>query len=125
MKGRESWRPFGPSVRAEDVYDWFEEPIQSPYMLLTSRVRTDRRDRIPAVVHLDGSSRPQIVDRAILPEFAAVLDAFHAATGVPMVVNTSFNQAGEPIVCTPADAVASWRSLGAEVLQMGPFIVRR
>jgi carbamoyltransferase len=125
MKGRESWRPFGPSVRAEDVYDWFEEPIQSPYMLLTSRVRESQREKVPAIVHLDGTSRPQIVERRSLPAFAAILDAFHEATGVPMVVNTSFNRGGEPIVCTPADAIVCWRALGAEVLQMGNFIVSR
>jgi len=125
MKRRESWRPFGPSIRAEDVHDWFVEPLQSPFMLLTSEVRSSRREEVPAIVHMDGSSRPQIVDRTLLPRYAAILDAFHERTGVPMVVNTSFNGSGEPIVCTPADAVACWRELGAEVLQMGDFIVTR
>ena len=94
-------------------------------MLFTFDVRPERRAAVPVVVHADGSTRPQTVDASLHPDYAAVLEAFEALTGVPMIVNTSFNRGGEPIVCTPDDAVASFVGLGADGLQMGNFLVDR
>ncbi|NUN15230.1 MAG: hypothetical protein HUU55_16505 [Myxococcales bacterium] len=125
MKSRASWRPFGPSILAGRESEWFEDAFVSPFMLFTQNVLPPRRSEIPVVVHADGSTRPQSVERHILPDYAAILDAFNDLTGVPMVVNTSFNRGGEPIVCTPEDAVVSFLGLGADCLQLGPFFVDR
>ncbi len=125
MKGRASWRPFGPSILADRQREWLQDAWPSPFMLFTFDVRPERRAAIPVVVHADGSTRPQSVDAALLPDYAGILEAFEALTGVPMVVNTSFNRGGEPIVCTPDDAVACFLGLGADGLQMGNFLVDR
>ncbi len=126
IKFRESFRPFAPSVLREDVSEWFEHDGDSPYMLLTADVRKERRremtaaeqalwgieklnvprSTIPAVTHVDYSARLQTVRRETNPVYHAILSAFKARTGCPVVVNTSFNVRGEPIVCTPEDA---WR----------------
>ncbi len=126
IKFRESFRPFAPSVLREDVSEWFEHDGDSPYMLLTADVRKEQRrettaaeralwgieklnvprSSIPAVTHVDYSARLQTVRRETNPVYHAILSAFKARTGCPVVVNTSFNVRGEPIVCTPEDA---WR----------------
>lgn len=125
LKGRQWWRPFGPSILAGHEAEWFETPFDSPYMLFTVPVLAAQRDRIPAVVHVDGTTRPQSVSAAESPRYHAVISAFHAITGVPMVVNTSFNTAFEPIVCTPEDALASFLQLGADCLAIGDHLVTR
>ena len=94
-------------------------------MLFTLPVRPEKLDAIPAVVHVDGTTRPQSVTQEANPLYHAVISAFYEMTGVPMVLNTSFNTAFEPIVCSPADAVTSFLHLGADCLAMGPFIVDR
>ncbi|HLM18441.1 MAG TPA: carbamoyltransferase C-terminal domain-containing protein, partial [Acidimicrobiia bacterium] len=100
-------------------------PIPSPYMLFTHRVRPEWRDRIPAVVHVDGTARIQTVDRRDEPLMAAVLDEFEARTGVPVVVNTSFNTAGRPMVDSPIDALECFGSSPIDALAMGGCVVRR
>ena len=124
IKFRESFRPFAPSVLRERVADWFELDVDSPYMLLVAPVRRERRiamteaqerlfgieklnvprAEIPAVTHVDYSARIQTVHRETNPLYHALVSRFEALTGCPVLVNTSFNVRGEPIVCTPKDA---------------------
>jgi carbamoyltransferase len=126
IKGREQFRPVAPMVLAERAHEIFEGgPIPSPYMLFTHRVRPEWRDRIPAVVHVDGTARIQTVDRREEPRMAAVLDEFAARTGVPVVVNTSFNTAGRPMVDSPRDALECFGSSPIDLLAMGDCLARR
>jgi carbamoyltransferase len=103
----------------------FEGRLPSPYMLFTHRVRPAWRDRIPAVVHIDGSARVQTVDRAAEPLLAGLLDAVDELTGTPVIVNTSLNTAGRPMVDDPRDALECFGSAPFDALAMGPFLVRR
>ncbi|MEK7476616.1 MAG: carbamoyltransferase [Candidatus Coatesbacteria bacterium] len=123
VKGRESFRPFAPAVLEERAAEWFELEAPSPYMLLTARVRAGRN--LPAVTHVDGSARVQTVDAVVNPRFHAVIAAFDALTGCPVVLNTSFNLSGEPIVCTPADALRTFRRAGLDALVLGNYLVTR
>jgi len=120
VKHREDFRPFAPSVLAEHADEWFEVGAQSAsheFMLFACRVKADRRDLIPAVVHKDGSARVQIVSRKSNPRFHELISRFFAKTGVPLVVNTSFNDS-EPIVCAPTDAIVTFRKSGIDALFM-------
>jgi carbamoyltransferase len=126
VKGREQFRPVAPMVTLERAPDIFTRgPIPSPYMLFTHGVREEWRTRIPAVVHVDGSARAQTVDRREEPLMAAVLDAFERRTGVPVVVNTSLNTAGRPMVDDPRDALECLGSAPVDALVIGPYVVRR
>jgi carbamoyltransferase len=126
IKGREQFRPVAPMVLAERADEIFEGgPIPSPYMLFTHRVRPEWRDRIPAVVHVDGTARIQTVERRDEPRMAAVLDEFAARTGVPVVVNTSFNTAGRPMVDSPIDALECFGSSPIDALAVGGHLVAR
>ena len=126
VKGREQFRPVAPMVLAERASEIFSGgPIPSPYMLFTHRVAADWLDRIPAVVHVDGSARIQTIDAEREPRVARMLRAFERRTGVPVVVNTSLNTAGRPMVDSPADALECFGSAPVDALVMGPFIVRR
>ena len=139
VKHRESFRPFAPSVLREDVADWFELDRDSPYMLLTADVKPTRRrggpeageagfglerlyatrSEVPAVTHVDWSARVQTVHPETNPRYHALLEAFKARTGCPVVVNTSFNVRGEPIVCTPADAFRCFMGTDIDCLAVG------
>jgi carbamoyltransferase len=139
VKFRESFRPFAPSVLREDVAEWFELDRDSPYMLLVADVRADRRrsmtaeeqslfgidklnvvrSEIPAVTHVDYSARVQTVDRETNPRYHALLSAFKARTGCGVLVNTSFNVRGEPIVCSPEDAFRCFMGTDIDVLVCG------
>ena len=126
IKDRESWRPFGPSILAGREEEWFEDGFDSRFMLFTRRLRRGRAARVPAVAHVDGTSRPQSVHAEASPVYHELLSAFDALTGVPMVLNTSFNRRGEPIVCSPRDAVDCFLGMAeAGVLVLGPFVARR
>jgi carbamoyltransferase len=126
VKGREQFRPVAPMVLAERASEIFSGgPIPSPYMLFTHRVAADWLDRIPAVVHVDGTARIQTIDSQRVPRVARMLRAFERRTGVPVVVNTSLNTAGRPMVDSPADALECFGSAPVDALVMGPFIVRR
>ena len=105
--------------------EFFELAFESPFMLFTFPVKRDKWDVIPAVLHKDGTTRPQSVKKHVLPLYWETIDNFRKLTGVPMVVNTSFNTAYEPIVASPEDAVGSFLDLGADVLAIGNFIVKR
>jgi carbamoyltransferase len=126
VKGREQFRPVAPMVledRAEEIFSG--GPLPSPYMLFTHRVASGWADRIPAVVHVDGSARIQTVNPAKEPAVARMLRAFERRTGVPVVVNTSLNTAGRPMVDDPRDALECFGSAPVDALVMGPFLVRR
>jgi carbamoyltransferase len=134
IKFRESFRPFAPAVLAEHAADWFDLEGDSPYMLFTAPVRRERRlevaddgargleqlntarSTVPAVTHVDWSARLQTVHRETNPRFHALLERFHRRTGCPVVINTSFNIRGEPIVCTPEDAFRCFMGTGLDML---------
>ena len=145
IKHRESFRPFAPSVLRMDAADWFDLERDSPYMLLTANVKAARLqppaatdcaptgfDRlsnvhsdIPAVTHVDGSARVQTVHEETNPRYHALLKAFKAKTGCPVIVNTSFNVRGEPIVCTPADAFRCFMGTDLDCLAIGNCLLRK
>jgi carbamoyltransferase len=126
IKGRERFRPLAPMVLAERAADIFEGgPLPSPHMLFTHRVRESWTERIPAVVHVDGTARIQTVDREEEPLMARCLERFEARTGVPVVANTSLNTAGRPMVDDPRDALECFGSSPVDLLAIGPYAVRR
>lgn len=127
VKHREHFRPFAPSVLAEHAADWFELGRPSPAfeaMLFAPPIRPGLAARIPAVSHVDGTARIQLVHREANPRFHELISRFHVRTGVPMVLNTSFNDS-EPIVCSPADAVRTFLATRIDVLVLGDLLVRR
>ncbi len=123
VKRREAFRPFAPSVLQERAAEFFEIDHPSPFMLETAMVR--KRAALPAITHADRSARPQTVDAATLPRFAALLRAFARRTGCPVLLNTSFNVRGEPIVCSPADALRCMVNAGLDVLVLEDFLIER
>ncbi|MBK8725001.1 MAG: carbamoyltransferase [Holophagaceae bacterium] len=124
IKRRESFRPFAPSVLREKVLDWFEIEGEVPFMMQVYQIREAQRPRIPAVVHVDGSGRLQTVTRETNPRYHRLIEAFETLTGVPMVLNTSFNE-NEPVVCTPAEALDCFLRTKMDVLVLGDWVVRR
>ncbi|MFI0449963.1 carbamoyltransferase [Actinomadura sp. 6N118] len=125
VKGREQFRPIAPMVALDHAAEIFEGPLPSPYMLFVHRVRPDWRDRIAAVVHVDGTARIQTVSPADDPLVADLLEAFRVRTGLPVVVNTSLNTAGRPMVDDPRDALECFGSAPVDLLAIGPYVVRR
>jgi carbamoyltransferase len=140
IKFRESFRPFAPTVLREKVSEWFEMEAESPYMLLVAGVRKDKRIKadenqegfdklkvlrcaIPAVTHVDYSARVQTVKREDNPLYYDLIDAFYRKTGCPVIINTSFNVRGEPLVCTPEDAFRCFMRTEMDYLVMGIFIL--
>jgi carbamoyltransferase len=115
IKLREPFRPFAPSLLEEAAPRYFGESLVSPYMLLVAQVAPERRAEIPAVVHVDGTARPQTVSRTEEPLYWELIHEFEKETGVPVLLNTSFN-IQEPIVCTPEEAVATFRTSGVDTL---------
>jgi carbamoyltransferase len=124
IKRRESFRPFAPSVLDRAVGDWFEADADAPFMAQVFQVRATKRALIPAVVHVDGSGRPQTVRRAANPRFYALIEAFEALTGTPMVLNTSFNE-NEPIVCRPEEALDCFLRTRMDRLVLGDHVIER
>jgi carbamoyltransferase len=125
VKGREQFRPIAPMVRAERFAEIFDGVYPSPYMLFVHRVKAAWKDRIPAVVHVDGTARVQTVHADTEPLVAAMLAEFERLTGLPVVVNTSLNTAGRPMVDTPREAMELFGSAPVDLLAMGPFAVHR
>jgi carbamoyltransferase len=124
IKRRESFRPFAPSVLEEAVPDWFEEDDAVPFMMQVFQIREDKRAKIPAVTHVDGSGRLQTVSAKTNPRYHRLIEAFHALTGIPMVLNTSFNE-NEPVVCTPGEALDCFLRTRMDVLVMGDVMLSR
>ncbi|MBI2761109.1 MAG: carbamoyltransferase [Chloroflexi bacterium] len=123
VKFREGWRPFAPSCLAERMHEYFTPAYPSPFMILTFDVLPEKRSVIPAVTHADNTARVQTVRRDVNPRYWDVISAFDTLTGVPVVMNTSFNLRGEPIVCTPKDAIRTFFSSGMDALVLGDFIL--
>ena len=124
IKRRESFRPFAPSILREHVVDWFERDDDVPFMLQVFPIRPERRHQIPAVTHVDGTGRLQTVDRDSNPRYYAVIESFFRLTGVPMVLNTSFNE-NEPVVCRPDEALDCFLRTKMDVLILGNHVVQR
>ncbi|WP_055490893.1 carbamoyltransferase C-terminal domain-containing protein [Streptomyces sp. TP-A0356] len=125
VKGREQFRPVAPMVLADRAPEIFDGPLPSPYMLFVHDVAENWRERIPAVVHVDGTARIQTVDPDAEPLVARMLGAFERLTGLPVVVNTSLNTAGRPMVDDPRDALECFGSSPVDLLAIGPYAVRR
>jgi carbamoyltransferase len=143
IKFRESFRPFAPTVLREKVSEWFEIDRESPYMLLVADVRKEKRREmtaeerelwgidklnvvrsdIPAVTHVDYSARIQTIDKGDHPLYYDLIERFYERTGCPVIVNTSFNVRGEPIVCTPEDAYKCFMRTNMDYLVLGKFIL--
>jgi carbamoyltransferase len=124
IKKREPFRPFAPSILEERVGDYFEQTHPAPTMLMVYQIKPERRESIPAVTHVDGSGRLQTVSRETNPRYHQLISDFYELTGVPVVLNTSFNE-NEPIVCTPRHAIDCFMKTRMDVLYLGNYAVRR
>jgi len=145
VKYRESFRPFAPSVLREHLSEWFEHEIDSPYMLLVADIKESKRKKmtdeekklfgieklnvsrssVPAITHIDYSSRIQTVHKDTNPRFHAVISKFYEKTGCPIVVNTSFNVRGEPIICSPTDAFKCFMGTELDMLAVGNYLLTK
>jgi carbamoyltransferase len=124
IKHREIFRPFAPSILAEATGDWFEKSHPSPFMNLAYSVRPEKREKIPAPTHVDGTGRLQTVTREANPRYHSLISAFRELTGVPVVLNTSFND-NEPIVCRPEEALDCFLRTQMDALALGDFLITR
>lgn len=124
IKRRESFRPFAPSVLREHVRDWFEQDDDVPFMMEVFQVRPEKRSQIPATTHVDGSGRLQTVHKETNPRYHRLIESYRALTGVPMVLNTSFNE-NEPVVCQPQEALDCFLRTKMDVLVLGDWMVTR
>ena len=124
IKKRESFRPFAPSILAEQVGEYFQQTHPAPTMLMVYQIKPERRSEIPAVTHVDGTGRLQTVSREVNPRYYQLIEDFYKLTGVPVVLNTSCNE-NEPIVCTPRDAIDCFLKTRIDVLYLGNHVVRR
>jgi carbamoyltransferase len=125
IKDREDFRPVAPVVLESEANEWFEGAEQSPYMLFVYCVRSDKADKIPAVRHVDGTARIQTVNEKQHPRYHELLKEFKKLTGVPVLVNTSFNTRGEPIVCTPRDAIECFWTSPFDALVINSFLLEK
>lgn len=124
IKRRESFRPFAPSILREATCDWFEEEDDVPFMMQVFQIREEKRTRIPAVTHVDGSGRLQTVSASTNPRYHRLISTFGEKTGVPIVLNTSFNE-NEPVVCKPEEALDCFLRTNMDVLVLGDYFVQR
>jgi carbamoyltransferase len=124
IKHREPFRPFAPSVLAHKVGEWFEQDYPSPFMVLVYKTREERREQIPAVNHVDDTGRVQSVEQDVLPRYWRLISAFDELTGVPILLNTSFNE-NEPIVMTPSQALETFQKTRMDMLVLGNHVLRR
>lgn len=125
IKFRENWRPFCPSILLEFADQIIATPHPSPYMTFSFTVRDEWIPKIPEVVHVDKSARPQFVDKVTNPLFYNLIKAFQNKTGVPVLINTSLNRRGEPIVCSPEDAIHMFYNCGLEYMAIGDFLIKK
>lgn len=125
VKRREYWRPYAPSILEEQAEQYLVNAQESPFMILSFRVPSERIDEIPSVVHVDGTTRPHTVKREVNPEYWEVIKTFERETSVPAILNTSFNLAGDPIVCTPQDALQTFFNCGMDCLALENFLIRK
>lgn len=125
VKFRDSWRPFAPSIKEEAVEEYLVDPTYDPFMITSYAVREDRQDEIPAVTHVDGTTRPQIVRQSVNERYWRLIDAFGDRTGTPILLNTSYNLSGDPIVCTPEDAIETFYNCGLDALAVGDYLLTK
>ena len=125
IKDREDFRPVAPVVLEEEAPSWFVNGARSPFMLFVFDVLPDKADRIPAVRHVDGTARVQTVSRDQHALYYDLIKAFQRRTGVPVLVNTSFNTRGEPVVCTPRDAIECFWTSPLDALAIGPYLLEK
>lgn len=124
IKRRESFRPFAPSILRECVADWFETDDEVPFMMQVFQIRAEKRKEIPAVTHVDGSGRLQTVSRSSNPRYHKLIDTFREITGIPILLNTSFNE-NEPVVCRPEEALDCFLRTRMDLLVLGNFLISR
>lgn len=124
IKHRESFRPFAPSVQEEYLNEYFEDAFESPFMLMVFKVRPEHRPKIPAIKHVDQTGRVQSVSKTTNPKFWNLIEAFRRRTGIPLLLNTSFNE-NEPIVCSPQDALHCFATTQMDALVLGNFLLSR
>jgi len=124
IKRRESFRPFAPSVLEETVEQWFEQDAPVPFMMQVFQIRQEQRHRIPAVTHVGGSGRLQTVSASTNARYHQLISEFYRLTGVPMVLNTSFNE-NEPVVCYPEEALACFLRTKMDLLVLENILIRR
>lgn len=125
IKYREPWRPFAPSILAEKADKYLLDATPSPFMLLTFEVLEQQRAKVPAIVHIDGTTRPQTVERSLNPLYWELIHSFEQKTGIPMILNTSFNLDNEPIVNSPTDALRTFFASGLDALVLGHFLLTK
>jgi carbamoyltransferase len=124
IKHREIFRPFAPSILAEKTGEWFEQAHPSPFMTMAYAVKCEKRDKIPAPTHVDGTGRLQTVTSTANPRYWKLIREFERQAGVPVVLNTSFND-NEPIVCKPQEAIDCFERTQMDVLVLGDFLIKR
>lgn len=125
VKNREPFRPFAPSVLEETAGDYFELEYPSPFMNLAAKVREEKKKLIPAVTHVDGTARVHTVSGEVSPEFRKLIERFGEITGIPVILNTSFNRRGEPVVHSPSDAIECFKKSGLDYLVMGNYLLEK
>ena len=125
VKYREMWRPFCPSVTEEKAADYIENPKEARFMTVAYQMKENKKDKLPSVVHVDGSIRPQVVSKKANPLFHELITMLGKCTNHAVVLNTSFNVKGQPIICTPGDAIQCFYSCGLDALLLGDFLVEK
>jgi carbamoyltransferase len=125
VKYREYWRPFCPSLLAERASEYIVRPTRAPFMIMAFEATERCRKEAPAIVPVDGTCRVQLVEKDTHPRFHEIIEEFAKLTGVPIVLNTSFNVKGEPMVCSVRDALRTYFSTGLDALVAGPFLVEK
>ena len=122
VKFRDSWRPFAPSILEEAMDEYLVNPTYDPFMITSYTVKEEKRDELPAVTHVDDTTRPQVVRREVNERYWELIDSFADRTGTPVVLNTSFNLSGDPIVCTPIDAIETFYASGLDALAVSDYL---
>jgi carbamoyltransferase len=125
IKLREKWRPLCPSILEEVKEEYMEYPYESPFMILNFKIKKEKLKKIPSVVHVDGTARVQTVSKKINPLFWKLIYEFGKITGEPVVLNTSLNSKGEPIACSPKDAINTFYSTEMDALVLGNFLIEK
>ncbi len=125
VKGREKWRPLAPSLLEEAMGEYFYTDWPSPFMILSFDVKEEKIKEIPAIVHVDGSARPQTVSKKTNPRYYDLIKKFEELSSVPIVLNTSFNRRGEPIVCTPEGALKAFKGSKMDCVAIGNFLLTK
>jgi carbamoyltransferase len=125
VKFREPWRPFCPSMLRESIDEYLVDPCEAPYMIMSFEVPPEKQGEIAGVVHVDGTTRPQTVRRDVNPLYWTLIKEFEKRTSVPMILNTSFNVRGDPIICSPSDAIMCFYNTGMDFLALGSFLIQK